>query len=35
MSGRILVVDDEPHILRALKASLRGAGYEVDTADTA
>jgi two-component system, OmpR family, KDP operon response regulator KdpE len=32
---RILVVDDEPHILRALKASLRGAGYEVDTADTA
>jgi two-component system KDP operon response regulator KdpE len=35
MSGRILVVDDEPHILRALKASLRGAGYDVDTADTA
>jgi two-component system KDP operon response regulator KdpE len=35
MSGRILVVDDEVHILRALKASLRGAGYEVDTADTA
>jgi len=35
MSGRVLVVDDEPHILRALKASLRGAGYEVDTADTA
>jgi two-component system KDP operon response regulator KdpE len=31
----VLVVDDEPHILRALKASLRGAGYEVETADTA
>jgi len=29
------VVDDEPQILRALKASLRGAGYEVDTAETA
>jgi two-component system, OmpR family, KDP operon response regulator KdpE len=35
MGGLFLVVDDEPHILRALKASLRGAGYEVDTADTA
>ena len=35
MSGRVLVVDDEPHILRALRASLRGAGYEVDTAGTA
>jgi two-component system, OmpR family, KDP operon response regulator KdpE len=35
MSCRVLVVDDEPHTLRALKASLRGAGYEVDTADTA
>ena len=32
---RILVVDDEPQILRALRTSLRGAGYEVDTADTA
>jgi two-component system, OmpR family, KDP operon response regulator KdpE len=31
---RILVVDDEPQILRALKTSLRGAGYEVDTATT-
>jgi two-component system, OmpR family, KDP operon response regulator KdpE len=29
---RILVVDDEPQILRALQTSLRGAGYEVDTA---
>ena len=35
MSGRVLVVDDEPQILRALRTSLRGAGYEVDTADTA
>jgi len=32
---RVLVVDDEPQILRALKASLRGAGYDVDTAETA
>ena len=32
---RVLVVDDEPQILRALRTSLRGAGYEVDTADTA
>jgi len=35
VTGHILVVDDEPQILRALKASLRGAGYEVDTAETA
>jgi two-component system, OmpR family, KDP operon response regulator KdpE len=33
--GRILVVDDEPQILRALRASLQGAGYEVDVAATA
>jgi two-component system KDP operon response regulator KdpE len=32
---RVLVVDDEQQILRALRTSLRGAGYEVDTADTA
>src|SRR5262249_22461074 len=32
---RVLVVDDEPQILRALRTSLRGAGYEVETADTA
>jgi two-component system, OmpR family, KDP operon response regulator KdpE len=32
---RILVVDDEPQILRALTTSLRGAGYEVATAETA
>jgi two-component system KDP operon response regulator KdpE len=31
----VLVVDDEQQILRALRTSLRGAGYEVDTADTA
>ncbi len=36
MSGaRVLVVDDEPQILRALRTSLRGAGYEVETAETA
>ena len=36
MSGqRILVVDDEEQILRALRTSLRGAGYEVETAGTA
>jgi two-component system, OmpR family, KDP operon response regulator KdpE len=29
---RILVVDDEPQILRALQTSLRAAGYEVETA---
>jgi two-component system KDP operon response regulator KdpE len=31
----VLVVDDEPHILRALKATLQGAGYDVSTAATA
>jgi two-component system KDP operon response regulator KdpE len=31
----VLVVDDEQQILRALRTTLRGAGYEVDTADTA
>jgi two-component system KDP operon response regulator KdpE len=36
MSGqRVLVVDDEPQILRALRATLRGAGYTVDAAATA
>ena len=29
---RILAVDDEPEILRALETILRGAGYEIDTA---
>ena len=32
---RILVVDDEPQILRALGTTLRGAGYDVETAATA
>jgi len=30
----VLVVDDERQILRALRTSLRGAGYEVETADS-
>ena len=35
MSGaRVLVVDDEPQILRALQTALRGAGYDVETAAT-
>jgi two-component system KDP operon response regulator KdpE len=35
LSGqRVLVVDDEPQILRALERTLRGAGYEVTTAGT-
>jgi two-component system KDP operon response regulator KdpE len=29
---RILAVDDEPEILRALETILRGAGYQVETA---
>jgi two-component system KDP operon response regulator KdpE len=33
--ARVLVVDDEPHILRALRTILHGAGYEVETAATA
>ena len=36
MSGaRVLVVDDEPQILRALEITLRREGYDVDTARTA
>lgn len=31
---RILVVDDEPQILRALGTNLKGRGYEVDLAPT-
>jgi two-component system KDP operon response regulator KdpE len=35
MTGpRVLVVDDEPQILRALQTSLRAAGYDVGAADT-
>ncbi len=33
--SRVLVVDDELQILRALRTSLRGAGYDVETAETA
>ena len=33
-SARVLVVDDEPQILRALETTLRGAGYEIETAAT-
>jgi two-component system, OmpR family, KDP operon response regulator KdpE len=33
-AARILAVDDEPEILRALETILRGAGYEIDTAAT-
>jgi two-component system KDP operon response regulator KdpE len=32
---RVLVVDDEPQILRALRTTLRAAGYDVATAETA
>ena len=36
MNGtRVLVVDDEPQILRALQIKLREAGYAVETASTA
>lgn len=32
MSKHLLIVDDEPNLLRAVAACLRGEGYEVDTA---
>jgi two-component system KDP operon response regulator KdpE len=32
---RVLVCDDEPQILRALKVLLRDGGYEIETAETA
>ncbi len=36
MSGpRVLVVDDEPQILRAVQMKLHGAGYAVETASSA
>src|SRR6476646_10127405 len=35
MTARILVVDDEPQILRALRVILRNAGFQVEPADTA
>jgi two-component system KDP operon response regulator KdpE len=31
---RVLVVEDEPHIVRGLKIILRGAGYAVEAAET-
>ncbi|MDG4803277.1 response regulator [Micromonospora sp. WMMD980] len=31
---RVLVVDDEPQILRALRINLRARGYEVEVADS-
>ena len=31
MSKRLLIVDDDPNLLRAVAACLRGEGYEVDT----
>jgi two-component system, OmpR family, KDP operon response regulator KdpE len=34
-AARVLVVDDEPQILRALQLKLRTAGYAVETATTA
>ena len=35
MSARVLVCDDEPHIVRALKVLLRDAGFETDATYTA
>jgi DNA-binding NarL/FixJ family response regulator len=32
LSKRLLIVDDEPSLLRAVAVCLRGEGYEVDTA---
>jgi two-component system KDP operon response regulator KdpE len=34
VSEHVLVVDDEPQILRALRVILRNAGYDVATAET-
>jgi two-component system KDP operon response regulator KdpE len=34
MSAQVLIVDDEPQIVRALKVLLRSAGYEVRAATT-
>jgi DNA-binding response OmpR family regulator len=35
MSGRVLIVDDDEHILRALATSLTRAGFLVTSADDA
>lgn len=34
IAPRVLVVDDEPQLVRTLKIMLRGAGYVVETAQT-
>jgi two-component system KDP operon response regulator KdpE len=34
-ASRVLVVDDEPQLLRTLEIALRGAGYAVETAASA
>jgi two-component system KDP operon response regulator KdpE len=34
VAARILVVDDEPQIVRALSVNLKALGYQVDTAGT-
>jgi two-component system, OmpR family, KDP operon response regulator KdpE len=34
VTARVLIVDDEPQLLRALSIDLRGRRYEVDTATT-
>jgi two-component system KDP operon response regulator KdpE len=34
LAPRVLVVDDEPHIVRGLKIILRSAGYVVEAAET-
>jgi len=33
-AGKILVVDDDPQIRRVMRATLSGAGYEIDDAKT-
>ncbi|HEU0165059.1 MAG TPA: response regulator, partial [Thermomicrobiales bacterium] len=32
-NGRVLIVDDEPQIRRALRTALAGHAYEVETAE--
>src|SRR5438309_10128711 len=33
--ARLLVVDDEPSMVRTLRTNLRGHGFQVETAETA
>jgi two-component system KDP operon response regulator KdpE len=35
VTRRVLLVDDEPEFLRTLATGLRGAGYEIETAESA